>query len=652
MANEFDIVLRADDQVSEAIKKIDESVRNLDPQLAKTNSNLKLGGQGTNDNLSDINKHFKGLTALSRDAVQFFGDMVPPLKMASGVAGDFAGNVLKFGAVGALGMGAVKVVKTLATGLGDAAHNAYSLETAAQNSAMSVKDFSQLTGAMHLLGTDTQTAQENVEGLYKTFNDGLQGRNVAVLSAMNTIHAPIIANADGTADVMKTMERLAEIFPKLAPEKQKTVADAIGLTPDVLTLLREGLRYKTLLGQSEAVGLTIDPRTNAELSTFNRQLVEASASWDGLMQRARQKTMHFLLSDGSLNDTVKGFTDGATHHDSAGWGHMLGLNDGPEESEALRKMKGDKKFMETLTPQEKANVGIGRMIQSLRDKYNKYYGTHLVNGWQLDKDRAQNPEFYSQLDKKVAKLQNDVLTVTSPNYSAPANAVADPTTNQSVSQNAQSVRNNNPWNIRYAGQAGATQTADNFAHFQSPELGILSADRQLQLYGSGKSQNVDHPLNTVADIVRVASPARDGNNTDLMIENASKELNVKPDQPLNLSDKGVRSRFLAAVFNQEGNNPYSAEQILSVIQQDKRPSLISSDTQQRQVERESVNAPDRQSTSGSVQQMTPQNLSDAVSSAMKEHEMKVEVTLVNSLTGERQTITGSGGKVSTSMQFP
>lgn len=142
--------------------------------------------------------------------------------------------------MGALTYGAVKGISAVGSAMSDAAEDAYSLDVAAKNAGMSVHDFSQLSGAVRLLGADSASAQSSVEGLYKTFNDALQGRNSNVLAVMAQLNAPIARNADGTANVLKTMEGLAAIFPKLAPQNQKTVADALGLDANGLRLLREG----------------------------------------------------------------------------------------------------------------------------------------------------------------------------------------------------------------------------------------------------------------------------------------------------------------------------------------------------------------------------------------------------------------------------
>jgi hypothetical protein len=74
----------------------------------------------------------------ARDNVQFIGDIIPPLK----IVGELAGKMAGFGAVGVIGFG----MKKVADGFRDAAKEAYNLETHAQNTAMSTKEFSALSG--------------------------------------------------------------------------------------------------------------------------------------------------------------------------------------------------------------------------------------------------------------------------------------------------------------------------------------------------------------------------------------------------------------------------------------------------------------------------------------------------------------------------
>lgn len=641
MTNRFDFELVADDKVSAALEEINDRINELQPGLDKTRDKLNMGGQETHDGLSNINRAFQMLGRFAKDNVQFIGDMVPPLRNFTGIAGRMGGLAGKLGLAGGAAYLAGKGIAHMAGDLNDAATNAYGLQVAAENAGMGVKDFTQLSGAMRLLGSDSEAAQNSVEGLYKTFNDALQGRNNAALAVMNQIHAPIIRNADGTANVLETAKKLAEVFYKLKPQNQKTVADALGLDADGLQLLREGAHLKELLTKSDAVGLTVDPKINRQLAEFNRATTEASAAWDGFKQRLEQRIASKFLSGGSVTSGIKGITDVLEHGiDPISVGHVLNFNVG-NDADMMRRAKQDKAFLATLNPWEKNRLDAGIMTEADRGKYRLRYG----------------------LGDQASALQDDMKSITQPaaqNSQAPApTGVTNP--------NALSVINNNPWNIRYAGQANAMPGAGNFARFSSPNAGVEGADHQLQLYYTGESRNVDHPLRTLSEIIRTASPEKDGNNTPLMIQDASRELGVDPNQQLDLSDVGMRSRVLAALFNREGNNPYTASQIQSILQQKQAASpaplqvanqvpLPASPTPLTPAPAQpSIMTPVRPPAAIAPEPSaaaSPATLASALSTALKEQGMKIELTLIDAKSGQRQTYTGSGSKVSTAMQFP
>ena len=55
MSNSFDFELVADDKVSGAIERINESLNDLQPKLDKTRTGLQFGGQETLDGLNRYN---------------------------------------------------------------------------------------------------------------------------------------------------------------------------------------------------------------------------------------------------------------------------------------------------------------------------------------------------------------------------------------------------------------------------------------------------------------------------------------------------------------------------------------------------------------------------------------------------------------------
>lgn len=113
---------------------------------------------------------------------------------------------------------------------------------------------------------------------------------------------------------------------------------------------------------------------------------------------------------------------------------------------------------------------------------------------------------------------------------------------------ARGIRNNNPLNLTTLGNGrswdGQTGADGRFATFASPEAGLAAADKNLRAY------NTRHGINTVSGIVSRWAPASE-NDTQAYIHTVSTDLGVRPDQPLNLSDPGVRQRVLQSMAKVE-----------------------------------------------------------------------------------------------------
>lgn len=185
-----------------------------------------------------------------------------------------------------------------------------------------------------------------------------------------------------------------------------------------------------------------------------------------------------------------------------------------------------------------------------------------------------------------------------------------------------------------------------FAKFETPEAGIAAADRQLMLYYTGQSKAAGYrPLTTLSQIISMASPPTDGNDTRGMIDRVSKEVRVSPDEQLNLTDLALRARFLTALFNQEGNNPWSSEQVKAVIS--------GAPVSQIQNKTENNNVSNTSTVNNSTQeQEKSQGISEAVREGLSSTKLQVEVTMVNPETNQQTKATGTtGGRVAVSMPF-
>lgn len=113
---------------------------------------------------------------------------------------------------------------------------------------------------------------------------------------------------------------------------------------------------------------------------------------------------------------------------------------------------------------------------------------------------------------------------------------------------ARGIRNNNPGNLEFAGQAGATREGGSgrFAAFGSLAEGLAAMDEQLQRYGAKGTD-------TIASIVSKYAPAGDNNNVPAYIADLVGKTGFAANQHLNLGDADTMRSLMLAMTGHEGN---------------------------------------------------------------------------------------------------
>jgi len=131
---------------------------------------------------------------------------------------------------------------------------------------------------------------------------------------------------------------------------------------------------------------------------------------------------------------------------------------------------------------------------------------------------------------------------------------------QAYPGNERGIRNNNPGNLEFAGQDGATSDG-RFAQFRTPFEGLRAMSRQLLRYYDGKTTGKQ--LRTVSDIVSTWAPKNE-NDTLAYIAHISQMLGVSPDAQINLRDPNVMATMMNGIIQKEnGRNPYGDEMVRS-----------------------------------------------------------------------------------------
>ncbi|HGP4139710.1 TPA: lytic transglycosylase domain-containing protein [Enterobacter roggenkampii] len=627
MSNSFDFELVASDQVSEAIDRINEAVRDLEPKLDKTKEGLKLGGQETADGLSGFISRLENMSKSARDNVQFIGDMVPPLKMV----GELTGKMGALGLAGAAGYG----LKQVAYGFREASRQAYNLDVSAKNAGMRVAEFSRLAGAMQINGADSESARASIEGFAKALKEANSGSNQGMMGAFAMIGVEIQKNKDGSVDTLKTLESIAKIFPTLRPEQQKSAADALGLTPELLALMREGERMKKLLAKSDEFGLTVDPALNQQLSEVNGTMNELSASWDGLWQRSKNKTLKAIISDGSVKDGLEGVTDLFTNGDFTGLSHALGFINS-NDAEKLRRIQNDKELYNSLPRSERGQVDAGFMTDAVRKRYDANYRA-TDSAIQLQNDMAAVTGPRAAGSKYVPYRQNgqydDLLNEAGQQYGVDPRLLKAIMTQES---------GGNPNAISSAGAKGLMQIMPS--NFRSTGVTDWTEPRQNIMAGAQ---------------IMAENLKNSGGNIPLALRYYNGGYDTSRWGPLNRAYPGAVLGHYQKIINEE---PLTRDAIPENHANEQSTAMGMSLPVQPGDESASPDGEVKSKSTGTgiiqpPQPGTEQNqaladkLTSSFKSAVEDQKLKLEITMVDSKGGRKEYSTQNGGRITLPMPY-
>ncbi|MEI7410053.1 hypothetical protein [Pectobacterium aroidearum] len=125
------------------------------------------------------------------------------------------------------------------------------------------------------------------------------------------------------------------------------------------------------------------------------------------------------------------------------------------------------------------------------------------------------------------------------------------------------IRNNNPGNLNYVGQNGATKEGGEggrFAVFESMQHGIAALYKQLQIY-------FKRGVNTLSAIVNKYAPAGDNNNVDAYISALSKATGKGANDIIDAGDTQTIARLMQGIVDHENGKGYiSSSEIMGGIQ--------------------------------------------------------------------------------------
>ncbi|WP_211130783.1 hypothetical protein [Serratia surfactantfaciens] len=623
MANSFDFELTASDQASASIQRIEEAVKNLNPLLKKTRDGLALGGQESRDKLDSLGSQFDVLARNARSGVQFIGDLVPPLKMVGGLT---------------LGLGGAAVaINAVKNNLTNFANAGYRIDTIAKNISMTTDAFQELTGAMVENGSARDVAESAIGELFEKAGDAARGENPAFLALLQQRGIGITKTKEGLADVGKLISDLNREMQTMTPGMQALFASKLGLSPELLSYLRNTTsEVQRLKDQARRDGLIWSGKDLQNAAAFRQQLNQIGAAYDGMLLKGQA----WLGQSETLRQSVDQINQIMSHGlDSATVGSIFTLNSGGKQADLLRNAKDDEKFKDTLSWKEKLDLNIGYASEDLIKKLNSYYKPV----WRAEQLNAD-------MNKSLSYQTGNVVQ-------GPIQAPYG-----EAGRNSRGLRNNNAGNVRSA--PNAVGHDGGFPIFANPRDGNAALARQLMLYG-------DRGNNTLSGIIHTYAPSNE-NNTQAYINAVSRMTGFNPYDRLDLHSPDVLQQLIPAIIKHEnGTQPFSSEEINLAIDDsvnDRRWQGLRDRNrllEQRQsglfdyeskVDEDGGQSTPIQSTSlfspAGTDDASIGRLTEAMSKAIDESKFKLEVTLINSQTGERHKVnTDGGGRVALPMQY-
>ncbi|MDB6374463.1 hypothetical protein [Photorhabdus bodei] len=625
---------------------------------------MKFGGSKTTEYVDSLNTRMRDMSRYAKDNVQHIGAMVPPLKNFGELATKYGGIATKLGGVGVAAYGASKAFENLV----NMGKEAYDIDVIGKNSAMSSENVTRLTGAMKQIGVSADDAKKSVSSFYGILNHPLQGRRDEARAQLTSMGVPLYENEHGTIDVYKTFPEVVKAMQKYPSDVQNTIAEKIGLDEHGLALARKGPEvYQKLLVGSDRKGLTTPQADIDKLNEFNDRYNNLTSWIDGIWTQTKIGAAKIALaetdfvgdlagkivkrriddfaaigrfvSDGgfSYEDKEKAYKDKLNHKNNVNNEIYHGNKKEDLRKQALR----DKAFRKSLSYYEDFLLSWGSTNDDLEKKINDQYGA----AWEAEKRKRESYK--------------------APNIPTLGIQYPKPKGSSKISVNKKDtlgLRINNPGLLRAAPNATGKVKGQSgeFVKFANGHDGNTALSRQLMLWG-------DRGINTINDVISKHAPAGgvDRNDTQAYINFVSSETGFLPNQQLDMHDPKVLENLMVAMIKQEnhGQQPFSQKEITDAITaaifdpkwQGKRDRYYLN--QQRMLNQPALPESDKRPVSIFANQANnselAQNMAEAIQTAIGENKFQVEITLVNSKTGERQQFNAkTGGRVTTSMQYP
>lgn len=459
------------------------------------------------------------------------------------------------------------------------------LDRFSQNLSRSVSDISAWSNAAELAGGSAEGLQGTMDMLSKSQTE-LQLTGQSSLIPYFSALGVSLADARGKArPVNDLLLELADRFSRMDRTTANNMGRMMGIDQGTMNLLLKGRSEVELLIKRQKEYGAVSKQQAEEASRLQRAMVESRQSFQAFGREllsaatpALEKLFAILSDVGAWMRDNKEFVQTFLIIMAVGLGAVaaatipinltiaavLGL------AAAIAALYQDyqtwKRGGESLIDWGKWEPGIkkaGEGIKWLRDMLGDMVyraiaaADVLVAVFNRDWERAKfaAKEFWNGNGKEYGADEPGGAATGSAAPSTPyASSAPAPAASGGGKQLPRGIRNNNPGNLNFAGQAGATKEGGpngRFAVFGSMQEGVAALVRQIGLY-------VKRGRNTIRKILEVYAPPGE-NNTNAYIAAVSKALGIGPDDALDTENAQQVMGLVRAIANHENGRGFLSD---------------------------------------------------------------------------------------------
>lgn len=459
------------------------------------------------------------------------------------------------------------------------------LDRFSQNLNRSVSDISAWSNAAELAGGSAEGLQGTMDMLSKSQTE-LQLTGQSSLIPYFSALGVSLADAQGKArPVNDLLLELADRFSRMDRTTANNMGRMMGIDQGTMNLLLKGRSEVELLIKRQKEYGAVSKQQAEEASRLQRAMVESRQSFQAFGREllsaatpALEKLFAILSDVGAWMRDNKEFVQTFLTILAVGLGAVaaatipinLTVTAVLALAAAIAALYQDyqtwKRGGESLIDWGKWEPGIkkaGEGIKWLRDMLGDMVyraiaaADVLVAVFNRDWERAKfaAKEFWNGNGKEYGADEPGGAAMGSAAPSTPsASSAPAPAASSGDKSLPRGIRNNNPGNLNFAGQAGATKEGGpngRFAVFGSMQEGVAALVRQIGLY-------VKRGRNTIRKILEVYAPPGE-NNTNAYIAAVSKALGIGPDDALDTENAQQVMGLVRAIANHENGKGFLSD---------------------------------------------------------------------------------------------